>query len=145
MPKPNLKIAVSFSLVVALAMAVVGGERFWRLVSFAHNKKVGVELIESLRSKCPPDVSAQKWDSAINWTRTAYDNVFFSVDSVATDEVAKFTSEASKKFAKEVGIETLDWVWERLAQTGLRGKNYVARFRPEYRAVYFNNVNSEPQ
>lgn len=144
MTSRTLKIAGLFSLIAALVIAVVAGTRFWRLVSFARQKEVGVVMIESLRDKRPSNTPIQNWDNAINWTITAYQNVFFSVDSVASGELDDFTDEARTKFAGEVDTESLDWVWDRLAETGVSGKQYVDRFEPEYRAASRSDPINDP-
>jgi len=121
----------------ALAVCLVFGLllfslRVSQLISFANKKDVGVELIESLRSRRPDEVATQTWDNALTWTKTAYSNVFFSCDGGSSAAIAGFNSEAKAKFATNVDLRTFDWVWDRLACASPYGEEYVGKFKQDY-------------
>ena len=64
---------------------------------------------------------------------TAYHNVCFSPEHVTLAELKRFTADTQPKVAAKVDIQTLDWIWERLAETGPAGDKYVQKFGPVYR------------
>ena len=36
-------------------------------------------------------------------------------------------------------LQSIDWMWERLAETGPHGQRYVEKFEPEYRSLVYNS------
>lgn len=75
-------------------------------------------------------VSPTVWECAQVWTVTAYGNVCFSPEHVATAEMYRLRDDLERKLAGPVDLDTLTWIWDRLARTGPSGKRYVERFRP---------------
>jgi hypothetical protein len=96
--------------------------------------------LRSLEGRKPPDVPPLVWKNAVEVTWNVSGNVF-SPGRVSTDEFERFDAELEQKLQGEVGLETLDWIWERLArtptETGRRKgtRDFVARYRALYERI----------
>ena len=128
-------LLVAFALTGVLAIAAPVGLRIWRLVSFARQQRIGAELIGSLKERCPEMVPKKTWDDATGWAITAYHNVCFSESHVTIVEMVRFNHDARMKLAGNVDLQSVDWVWKRLAETGPHGQRYVDKFEPKYMAA----------
>jgi len=130
-------LLVAFALIGVLAFVAPVGFRFWRLVSYARQQRIGAELIGSLNERRPESVPTKTWDDATGWAITAYHNVCFSETHVTFDELVRFNHDAKMKLAGNVHLISIDWVWERLAETGPHGQRYFEKFEPEYRSLVY--------
>lgn len=137
MTRRKLMILASFALIAVVAIAAPVGFRFWQLLSYVRQRTIGAELIASLRDRRPKAVPIQKWGDATRWAITAYHNVCFSEEHVTLDELVRFNHDAGIELAGNVGLESIDWVWARLAKTGPHGQRYVDKFEPEYRSLVY--------
>ena len=137
-PKANPIVRRTLLLLLLLACSVGMwfGWRFWSLAAFANEREVGLESIEALRLERPSDVSIPAWEVAINWTTTAYLNVFSSLDNPTSDDLRDLVDYLDRTTNEHVDFETIKEVWERLAQSGPYGKEYVDRFFPEFQRSY---------
>lgn len=122
-----LGLAVLAACVVPLAL------RVFRHVAYAQDRRAAQDMVNQLRHLRPPDVDAETWEMASGWAITAYCNVCFSPDHVPHDELRRFRAELEAKLQGPVDLATIDWVWERLGQTGPSGLSYKQRFEPQYR------------
>jgi len=133
--KLNLKSVLIVLLVIVLIISFPFGVRVWRLYSFAGQREAGIEVIENLRLRCPENVEEVVWDQAISWTRTAYYNVFSSIDNPTSKDLIPFISEVKVRLNEKIDMESIDWIWSRLALTGPYGREYVDRIWQEYKAT----------
>src|SRR5262245_41145382 len=88
--------------------------------------------IDFLRHRAPADIPAQVWEPASMWTGNACLDVCSAPESIRLDEFQRFTAEVESKVQGDVGLDTLDWMWDRLERTGSRGRRYVERHRILY-------------
>jgi hypothetical protein len=133
--KSTLFAAVA--LIAVLATVVPASLRFWELISYARQRTIGAELVESLNARRPETVPIQTWRDASGWAITAYHNVCFSEEHVTFDELARFNHDTRIALSGNVNLQSIDWVWARLAKTGPHGQRYVANWEPEYRSLVY--------
>ena len=107
--------------------------RFWSLFAYAQEQHAMRDLVEQLPNRRPPGVSVAAWDVATGWAITACGNVCFSEGYVPIDELRRFRVDVEKRLKAEVDLTTIDWIWQRLGETGPHGQQYRKRFEPEYR------------
>lgn len=136
-------LLVVFALIGVLAIAAPVGLRFWRLVSYARQQRIGAELIGSLNERRPETVPKKTWDDATGWAITAYHNVCFSETCVTFEELVRFNHDARMKLAGNVDLHSIDWVWKRLAETGPHGQRYFDKFEPEYMSLVYHSQSTD--
>jgi hypothetical protein len=100
---------------------------------YARERTAAHDVVFQLREQCPQNVSAEAWEVATSWAITAYANVCFSEDHVSIEELRRFRNDTEKRLAGKVDLVTIDWIWQRLGETGPHGKHYRQRFEPQYR------------
>ena len=128
--------ALASVLLLAAPIAV----RLWQLISYGRQQRNGADMLVPLRSRRPEAVSAKTWEHATSWAVTAYHNVCFSEEHVTYDELVRFNHDVRKELEGEVSLQSIDWVWSRLAQTGPHGERYVKRFEPQYRSDVYREA-----
>lgn len=125
---------VWFVGVVVLAACVMSpAMRVWGHFAYRRDQRVAMESVRQLRDQRPRDVDADTWEMASGWAITAYCNVCFSPEHVSHDELRRFRVDLEEQLRRPVDLSTIDWVWERLGQTGPHGARYRERFEPQYR------------
>ncbi len=132
----NLRRVILVSGIVAAlcALLVLPAQWIYQVVNYAKEQRRAADVVESLVDRRPSGTSSTEWDVASEWAVTAYHNVCFSADHVRLDELRRFRVDVEAKCSPqaEIRITTIDWIWQRLAETGPHGKQYVGRFRPQY-------------
>ena len=124
--------------VVVIAAPI--GLRVYQQLKYARQRILGAELVESLRDRRPDEVPSQRWQDATGWAITAYHNVCFSEEHVSINQLVLFNRDARSELAGEVSLQSIDWVWARLAETGPHGKRYVSQWEPEYRSLVYRDL-----
>lgn len=131
MNRRTLTFLFVFALLAFAAIAVPIGLRFRRIEAYAHEQRIGTELMVSLADRRPPAVPKKSWDEATDRVVAAYHNVCFSESHVPFNELVRFNHDAKVKLGGEVDIHSIEWIWTRLAETGPHGRKYVDRFKSE--------------
>jgi hypothetical protein len=126
-----LGVLVALALIVGMVLPVV---RFVieKPLYNSRSREVG-RLLLSLHSRCPRGIPPQNWEEAVNWTATAQCNTFFSPSHASKADLDQFGRDVEDRLRGPVGVDTIEWIWDRLAETGPTGREYVERFRPEMR------------
>lgn len=119
---------VYFALVMALGGGVIFWFQQWR-EPFRESEKMS-NLIRSLESRRPTEVTPGKWECAVGWTCTLHAN---SLDAYQSDvtSMRQFREELSSKLDGPVSMETIHWIWDSYAILCRGGANYQRRFRPQ--------------
>jgi hypothetical protein len=120
---------------VALVAACVIPAALWvsRQSDYFRDQRAGRQQVVQLQQRRPADVDAETWEWATNWAITAYCNVCFSQEHVSPEELRRFNADMAERLRGPVNLATVDWVWERLGQTGPHGLRYREQFEPQYR------------
>lgn len=109
---------IAVALVFSSAFFVVVGVRIVNLSKFAMDRDIGLSLIIELETKRPKNIDLDNWQDAVNWTKTAYLNIFFSADSEASPDLAQFIIDSRMNLSNRGGVESVTWIWNRLSATG---------------------------
>jgi hypothetical protein len=108
--------------------------QIWPQYVYAQERTAAYNVVAQLLDRRPDGVPAPVWDVAATWAATAYANVCFSADHVPIDELRRFRADVEQRLAGQVDLATIEWLWQRLAETGPTGQQYCSRFEPAYRA-----------
>jgi hypothetical protein len=101
-----------------------------RIIEFQRVQRRMDAVIRNLRPSPLRNVNPTVWDCAHSITITAYVNICFGPGHVSTAEMYRLRDDLDRKFRDEIDLDTLVWIWERLAETGPHGRDYVARHNP---------------
>jgi hypothetical protein len=130
----RMKWLVVFSLLAAVAFCIaLPALWIWPQFVYGRERSAGHEVVTQLVDRRPADVPPAVWEEATTWAITAYANVCFSESHVPLDELRRFRVDSEERFEGEVNLATIDWVWQRLGETGPHGRQYRDRFEPQYR------------
>jgi hypothetical protein len=121
------------ALVLLSLGLVLAGRWILHHSEYAREQRAGYESVLQLRERRPADVSPDTWEWATNWAITAYANVCFSPEHVSLEELKRFRADLEERLRGPVNLGTVDWIWQRLGQTGPHGLSYQQRFEPQYR------------
>jgi hypothetical protein len=94
------------------------------------------EKIMALRDRRPASVSPQVWEECVGWIVTAQGNICFSEEDASYRAMARFEEQLDEKLKGDVDLGTIEWIGDRLAETGPRGQQYIANWRDQWRAHY---------
>lgn len=122
-------IGIAMYLVIPVVMHVIELKSYYRLHDSTR------KLIDAWSEKRPSDVPPKAWEHATDWTKNAFDNIFFSPSDTSFSELEKFRADLEVKLKEKANLETVDWIWKRLAETGPHGKRYVEQYQSRYREV----------
>jgi hypothetical protein len=92
-------------------------------------------LIEKMRLQRPVEIEAEKWEAAVSWTRTAYLNIYFSVDSESSQDLHDFLHDVNGRLSSINVRDSVYWIWKRLAKASPYGKQYVSKFEPQLQST----------
>ena len=139
----RLRTLFAFVAVAAVIFALVAG--FIRITEYPRWQRRGASIVESLQTRCPPNVAPKTWDDATGWAITAYHNICFSAEHVPLESLKRFTHDAEDKLAGRVDLDSVNWVWSRLAECSAHGEHYRDRFEPQYRSTVFGEpISNQP-
>lgn len=125
-------VVVLAALSILLAL-VAGGtlvNQWLRWRSYTAQREEMYRIIAAWERRPPPGVDGHVWQEACKLTGIAVGNVCFSPSHVSLEELADLRAELAAKEAGRVDIDTLQWVWDRLATTGPHGRRYIQQMRP---------------
>ena len=90
-------------------------------------------LLRNLRPTHPDKVDPVAWEHGHGWLMTAHCNVCFP-DYTSIAEMVRFRDDLERELAaKEVDLDTIHWIWDRLGETSPQGKGYIERREPLFR------------
>ncbi len=80
-------------------------------------------LIQSLGSRCPPDMKQTQWEVAVDWTNNLNGNslVWGFKDGAA---IKKHRQEIEARLQGHVNMDTIIWIWDRYAVLCPAGSRY---------------------
>jgi hypothetical protein len=129
----RLKWLAVFGVLAAVAFCVaLPAVWIWPQFVYARERSAAHEVVAQLADRRPADVDAAVWEAATSWAVTAYGNVCFTESHVPLDELRRFHDDVKERLEGPVNLATIDWVWQRLGETGLHGAQYRDRFEPQY-------------
>lgn len=125
---------IALTALAAIMLALVRPALFvWNLHVYGQKSHHIRALIMSLRDQRPSDIPDHAWEEGINWTVTAHCNVCFSPDHASFENMCIYGQQLEEKLQGKIDASTLEWVWDRLAETGPQGKRYTDQFRGQFK------------
>lgn len=118
-----IAICVATCIVISLWVWIdhtIGKPR--RLVSQIHVS------IESLASKCPPDMTKEQWEVAVFWTNNLPGNCLLS-GRVNLDDLRTFQRELEEKVQGKADMKLISWIWDEHARLTPAGQWYKQNFQ----------------
>lgn len=117
-----------------LALLLIGGVWFYlsQIRSWgqyrAKNSEIARRLFE-LKDQVPAGIDPQSWENLTTLTDIGFGNVFFSPQHASYTEMLRFQADLEERLRRDkpIRVETLRWIWKRLAETGPHGKDYSER------------------
>jgi hypothetical protein len=128
------RVIVFGLLAAGVGCIAVAALRLWPLFAYGQQRRAGEQAVVQLLSRRSPDVDAAVWEVATTWATIAYANVCFSAGYVSLPELRRFSADVEQRIGGDVDLATVDWIWQRLGETGPHGQQYRQRFEPQYRA-----------
>ena len=122
-----------------LGCCIVPGVRFNATRTFQREM---FDFISNLKPTNPLDVPPAAWDCALGETVMAFDNVGMRVGQ--GDVAYRLRDDLDRKLAGKVDLETLEWIWDRLSESGPHGRRYVERARPRFRECFPKAAGARP-
>ncbi len=111
-----------------LMVALVIGFALWffAIRPYEEGMRTGEQIeraILKLSTKCPPDVSRERWAHCINWTWQLHANYgpYWNWDR---NERQRFIEELEQRVNGPVDMATIDWIWDQYVELTDGGKNY---------------------
>jgi hypothetical protein len=122
------RLLIVISVIAAVLACYVWFDRTYREPLRRH--EAIRQIIKDLRPRCPPDLTARQWESAVGWTLNLHANsLLFQADA---QTIRKFEGRLRKKVVGEVNLATIDWIWQEYAQVCRGGAQYQ-RFHEQMR------------
>jgi hypothetical protein len=123
-------LSICGCLVVAVILCWCAWQ-VWTLHRYGSRSRAIREAINSLRHRRPVNISERAWEEGVGWTITAHVNVCLSPGHTSYEAMDRYGRDLDEKLNGAVDADTLDWIWDRLAETGPHGKSYTTRFRSD--------------
>lgn len=77
----------------------------------------------------PSEPSDNEWAAAVQWTAgNLHSNSLVAFEASLT-EIVQLESDLVERMQSEVGMDTIDWLWDRYAELTDHGHRYRAKFR----------------
>jgi hypothetical protein len=93
------------------------------------------EKIWALNERRPATVSPRLWKESVGWAVTAHCNVCFSEEHASYEAMCQFEERLDEKLKGDVNLGTIEWIGDRLAETGPHGQRYMGYWREQWKAL----------
>jgi hypothetical protein len=143
---PRVRIRLRRSMVIVAALAALSAfvivpisraiERWNRQREYEQIEGEVTGAIIALENRVPQSVQPSRWKSAVRLTATVSFNAFHLWHPPPIEEVYRLRAELIPMLRGPVDFQTLDWMWERLARTGVDGKRVADSLGPEFRKCF---------
>lgn len=94
------------------------------------------EKIISLQQRRPENVSEQAWADCVAWASIAHCNICFSEGHTSYQAMCRFEDQLDEKLQGEVDLDTIEWIGERLAETGPHGRQYMNKWWETWKSMH---------
>jgi hypothetical protein len=92
--------------------------------------------IFALENRMPSGVHRSRWKSAVRLTAFAHFNAFHLWHPPPIEEAYRLRAELMPKLRDPVDMQTLAWIWDRVAQTSVDGKDVTVRLGSEFQRCF---------
>lgn len=103
----------------------------WPSVQFSREKRAIEQLLHQWwEGRPPPGVSERRWEGAWGIAYNGFGNVCFSPEHVSLQEMHLLKADLQAKMQEPATMASLRWFWNRLAETGPHGAQYIEQMTP---------------
>ena len=99
-------LAIGVAFVTPVVRSVAHIQAFFRVHGQVRDK------IRSLAVRCPPDVSSDKWQRAVDWTANLISQEYPAPSDKDRDSLRELNDGLAEKIKGNVDLTTLQWVWD---------------------------------
>jgi hypothetical protein len=78
----------------------------------------------------PPGVTKKEWEGTWIVAYNGLGNVCYTPSCVSLQEMRRLKADVAAKARRPATVASLRWFWQRLAETGPHGKQYIKRMTP---------------
>ena len=132
----KVRVLPIFGVVAALMMVFCVGNVAIKVnqqqAFFREHHRIA-DALRSLKDRRPAGANRRGWGEGIGWTVTAHCNIFFAPSPDTYDAMSRFGRALDEKVQGEVDVNAIEWLWDRLAESGPDGKRYTDNFRSSMR------------
>ena len=90
------------------------------------------QKIEALNDRRPAAVNPKLWEESVGWLVTAHCNICFSEESTSYEAMCQFEEQLDEKLKGDVDLGTIEWIGDRLAETGPNGQRYMKNWKIQW-------------
>lgn len=105
------------------------------LIRYNHRSQGINEKIKALAGRRPANVSPELWQECVAWASIAEGNICFSEKHASYETMCRFERQLDEKLKNDIDLATIEWIGDRLAETGPHGQQYMAKWREQWKAM----------
>ena len=140
----SLCIAIASFFGIPIYLVILGPAIEWQLFGAEYEEME--ELLWRWGENCPEGMDDRDWQRSFNATLSIFANVCFSPEHVSLKEMRRLNFDLRHKLQEPTSLEALEWVLNRLGETGSHGRKYINGMRPDLqRADEDRTVRSTPR
>lgn len=90
-----------------------------------------LHAVDGLAQRRPKDVTRKQWGWVVGWTHNGVCNCLYLPGCLRDKErYYRFADELEERSRGEIGLSTIDWIWDEFEAISKGGRSYSERFRP---------------
>ncbi len=121
--------------VLAICLLAWVGWRVFPLYRYGQRSQRIWEKLYALKQRRPPNVTPRLWEESVGWAVTAHSNICFSEGHASYEAMCRFEEQLDEKLKGEVDLATIQWIGDRLAETGPHGQRYMGEWRKQWKTL----------
>jgi hypothetical protein len=122
------------TLIVVVGLLVWIAPKWVARNKYIHCSRRINEKIKSLDERRPATIDPRLWDDCVAWASIAHCNICFSEEHASYEAMCRFEGQLDQKLKGEVDLATIEWIGDRLAETGPHGQRYMRDWREQWKA-----------
>ena len=126
----NRAFGVIATIATCLVLCIVIVLWVWLDRTIGERRRLNSQIhasIESLATKCPPDLTQNQWNVALYWTLNMSGNT--ALTHAKLDELRRFQRELEERAKGKVDMELIFWIWDEVAKISPTGTRYKENFQ----------------
>ncbi|HVV99144.1 MAG TPA: hypothetical protein VHB77_02320 [Planctomycetaceae bacterium] len=112
---------------VPLGYSIWYGQQMLHMARYGHRSQRINDKIAALEDRKPHDVSEKMWEECVAWASIAHCNICFSEGHASYEAMCRFEQQLDAKLEEDVNLATIEWIGDRLAETGPHGRTYMTK------------------
>lgn len=134
MSQPNRAVKSGCLLLVCLIIGFLIAAAFevYPRMRYSQRSRRTNNKIIALMNRKPTKLNEKQWEQYVGWASIAYCNICCSEGHASYKAVCRFEEQLDEKLKEEIQLETIDWIGDRLAETGPHGQRYMKNWREQW-------------